>query len=410
MAVISTRTPSAFDEARIVPVRHNWDSAYRMSLEFKTDIITSGNGKEQRRAVRELPRYTFDLSADLTPAEKRGIDMLMAQWGAKQMVMGLEHFSLRMKDWLAPEQTAVQIVPEAETPLSPKAGDTVLLAHYDLRETRTAAGISKTIASFVEESLSEFPPGTQIMPAVRGWLQTDATVTRVTNEVGQAAFTFTVAPESLNSVPAVGTPEYVGAYEVFMKRPNWGQDVDVSYITPRQTVDYGFGRIEQFIPNDYPSWTRQASYVGRTIRETYEAVNFFVRHKGRWKEFLQPTWENDVPFTALAGGGLSILVAGQAFGETYRDSTVFRRIMVRYRDGSFSHHLIDFIEPLPDTESSVIWLTEALPVSELTRENVIGISWVLVSRFASDKMDVDFLTNEVAQFTLTTQTLENFEL
>ena len=76
MAVVSTRTPSASDEVRIVPVRHNWGSAYRVSLEFKTDIITSGNGREQRRAVRELPRHTIDITADLTPAEKFCASML----------------------------------------------------------------------------------------------------------------------------------------------------------------------------------------------------------------------------------------------------------------------------------------------------------------------------------------------
>ena len=104
------------------------------------------------------------------------------------------------------------------------------------------------------------------------------------------------------------------------------------------------------------------------------------------------------------------VVAGEAFGHTYQDSTVFRRVMVRYTDGTVTYHQVEYIQPLPGTESSVVRVIEPLPVDELTPQTVLGISWLLVARFAVDRMDIDFLTNGVAEFSIAMKTLENFEL
>jgi hypothetical protein len=146
------------------------------------------------------------------------------------------------------------------------------------------------------------------------------------------------------------------------------------------------------------------------LRQVYALLNFFQRHKGMNREFFMTTWEDDVPFSSLSGGGLSILINGTSFGIAYKDSTVFRRIMIRYADGTISQHKVDYVEVLPDTFSSVLRVVEPLPVTEITPQNVRGISWVLCARFASDRMDVDFLTSDKASISIPIQTLENNEL
>lgn len=408
--MISTETPKPNDVARIIPLQHNWASSYRISVEYKTDIMTSGNGKEQRRAVRSEPRYYLEANCNMPPDTKRKLDYLMAAWGGKLMAAPVESMVVKTNQLMAPEQKGVQIVPRDEKPFWFDYLQDVVLSHEDMHESRRYMLGGATSISFTDESLTEFPRGTRIRPLVYGWLDTNMSGNRITNTVGTAAYRFLVKPGSPFPAPDIGVPEYVGGLEIFMKKPNWASNVSVEYNWERSLVDYGYGTVEQYSPHDFHSRVTKADFTGRTPKEAYEVMHFYRRHLGMCREFLRPTWEDDIPFAALAGGGLAILIDGTAFGEAYKGSTVFRRIMVRYRDGTFGHHVVDFVETLPDTNASVLWVTEPLPVAELTEANVIGISWVLVSRFAMDRLDVDFLTTNAAQFSMTMQSLENFEI
>ena len=408
--MISSINPLPSDIARIIPLQHNWASPYRISVEYKTDVITSGNGKEQRRAVRAEPRYYTEASCNMGLETKRKLDYLMAVWGGKLMAAPVESLVVRTRQFMAPEQKSVPVSSDPSNPFWAAAKSDLVLSFEDIHESRRYSGGPIGGLMFSDESLTEFPKGTRVRPMVYGWLDANMTGNRLTNTVGTASYRFMVKPGSHFPAPNIGTPEYVGGYEIFMKKPNWASPVAVEYTWERALVDYGYGTVEQYSPFEFHRRNTKADFTGRTPEEAYEVMSFFRRHLGQCREFLRPTWEDDVPFRALAGGGLAIIIDGTAFGQAYKDSTVFRRIMVRYRDGTYGHHVVDFVEVLPDTNTSVLWLTEPLPVAELTSANVIGISWVLVSRFSSDRLDLDFLTTSTAQFSLTMQSLENFEI
>lgn len=415
--VISTLRPSVDDQARIVPVRHNWASPYRLSSEFKTDIMTSENGKEQRRAVRLMPRWNVELQANLARNEKQAFDYLMYGWQSKRMVMGLEHLSLLSTEILAPEsETQNRYRPwnGGEIPFWLANGQTIVLADGNdpsIRETRTLADFTAEHLEFAETTVGTFDFHTQMMVAYDGWLAVEQATNRSTINTGTTNLAFQIRPQNQLVVPNNLVPKtFEGPWEVWTRKPNWANGVEVDHIKYREAIDYGYGRIGQFRPITFPARVTKMNFVGRTLTEAYGDLAFFNRHRGMCNEFLAPTWENDVPYTSLSTSRTDILIDGTAFGTIYKDSTVFRRIMVRYRDGTNIFCKVEQIEPLPDTASSVLRITDPLPNIPLSPETIYGISWALVSRFAVDRMDMDFVTNSVAQYTLTTQSLENFEL
>ena len=414
--VVQTEIPRDTDDFRIFPVAHNWVEPFKYSIEFLTDIITSVNGKEQRRAVRNRPRFIGEYSGTIWKREKLNLELLATGWQNEQVAFPLEHLSLRTTAAMEAEATGVSFepVPEGGPPFWIEAGMPVIIVNGDdkaIRESRHVASVGTSSMEFTETSNGEFPPGSRIMPAYKGFLAQEQSSQHMSTRAGTAQFSVPFRPAAGPSpVPDVGTPIYAGNLEVYPFKPNWAGGVGEDFLWPHKIIDFNYGQWRNWTPVAFPSRLYKFEYAKGTLRGAYEIMSFFQRMKGQRSEFFLPTWQDDIPYTTLAGGGLSILVDGEAFGHVYQDSTVFRRIMVRYVDGSVSYHQVEYIQPLPGTDSSVVRVIEPLPIAELNPQTVTGISWLLVSRFAQDRMDVQFLTGGVSTFTLSMKTLENYEL
>lgn len=408
--VISTIYPSPSDPARIVPLPHSWDRPFRVSFEYQTDILTSSNGKEQRRAVRVSPRLYTEHNFVMDRLDKVAWDAYMAAWQPKPAVIGLEHLAVVLLSTMSAGSFTASVRGFEDAAFYFEPGSTVILSNGRRRETRTVATCGASSITFSDNSPVAWPADTRIMPAGIGQPDNGPNTVRVISRAGTSALRTMFAPDKQPAIPVIGEPELVGGREIFMKRLNWANGPEVQHAWDRDPVDAGFGVVAQYYANAFPTRIFKANYVGKDHTDAYEVINFFMRHYGMNREFLLPTWEDDIPFVAIAGGGLAILVEGTNFAYGYMDSTVFRRIMIRFVDGTYFHDLVDYIEPLPDTDSSVIWLKDMLPVEKMTPANIAGISWVLVSRFAIDRLDVDFLTNSVATFPISMQSLENYEV
>jgi len=411
--VVSTLNPTPVDPYRIFPAAHNWAGDYSVAYEYLTDIITSGNGKEQRRAVRNYPRLTTSGTAVYHGEAKLLMDYYFAAWQPYRSIAPLEHLGLRTTAAMAPEAGSVDFAwSEASAPPWVIGGDTVIIRHGlrpGVMETRTVGGVSPGTISFQDDSLTEFPPGSTIFPTVQGWGKLKPVGSRRSNDVGTMSYSFEVDPTLRIIYPGELDITYVGGKELMSKKPNWRENVDVSFIWDRQPIDYNYGAIGNPVNFSFPSRITKATYLARDRVEAWSAMNFFMRHQGRRMSFFAPTFEDDIPYTALSGGGLAVLIDGTAFAYTYMNSTVHRRITLRMIDGTYSHHVVDYIEALPEGVS-VMWLTDALPVLSLTPETVRGISWCLNSRFATDEQVFVFPSNEVAEFSMSVMSLENFEI
>lgn len=413
MAIISTIRPSDDDEARIFPLPHSWQTGFIVSFEYLTDILTSANGKEQRRAVRNEPRLYAEGGVVFDAMAQVYYDAFQAGWQPRPTIAVMEHQAVKMIAGMGPNNMTAQIAGFESDDFYFPPGSTVVLSDGYRRETRTVSSCGASSITFSDTSPTGWPFGTRIMPAFTSRQGNTQTTQRYTSRAGDGRFKIEADPDADVFIPQVQEESdlvFLGERELFTKRLNWSAGIGLDAQWDRQPLDYGYGVIQQFIANDFPTRVMKMNYAAANLQGAYEIVGFFMRHFGRNREFLLPTWEDDIPYTALAGGGKAILIQGEAFAYAYKDSTVFRRIMVRYTDGTQSHHVVDYIEPLPDTNSSVLWVTDTLPAAQLTPENVQGISWVLNCRFAVDRLDVTFLTNGVSTFPLSFVSLENFEV
>lgn len=429
--VLSTISPDLLETRNIYDAPPNWRDRYRVSYEFKTDIITSGAGIEQRRAVRANPRRFLEWTSHHTRASKLQLDWLMTRGLANEMVVPEAVKYLYMTSALGLEEIAPAVhatvltvtfsspVEPFPDPTSPpywlRPGMTVLLVDKARIESRTVAGFSFDGGTrtgsirFAERSGNVFPVGTRIHAGVYGHLQGEPRTARLTDDVLTIRSQFEVRPGS-EVYADTAPPDLLGVRDLFTRRPNWKDGTEVSYVFARSDIDYDYGAVVREKLCDFPSRLISADFIGRDHEDVQGVIDFFHRQRGRRGDFFLPTWENDIPFLAITGAGYAILIDGVFFGLTYKNSTVFKRIMLRMADGRNLHFEVDFVDVLPDTNGSVLWVRDRLPVEEITPDSVRAISWVLVVRFASDRLDIDWVTDAVAQFSLSFQVLENIDL
>ncbi|MDQ0317726.1 hypothetical protein [Amorphus orientalis] len=413
-------------EARLFPIAPNWDERVRASIEYKTDIITAGVGSEQRRAVRDNPRRVIEFTALLGWQERIVADYFMAGALPYPVVIPdpTRHIVLT-EELVAPYQEnppdgpytfeAAEYVSDTTTETPPawlEVGDTVMVATpytgYQM-EPRTIGGFSANDIFFSDEDGSAFPAYSTVHPVLFGHCRVEPRSVRYSNRVASLPVTFEVIPGSEIFEPTA--PGFtLDGLEVLEIKPNWASSPSMTYSFPREVIDYGYGRIGNHIPYDFPARIMKYEYLARDPGEVKYITDFFMRKRGRRNSFLVPTWEDDVPYQAIGGNGRQIVIADPTFGAIYTGSTVFRRILLRMTDGRLLYFKIESITSLPETGSSVITTVERMPIEEISPATLQGISWVLPVRFGSDRLDVDWVTGSSAQVALTFQTLEDLTI
>lgn len=418
--IIQSEYPKPSDPYAIWPVRHQWAESLTFSIEFKTDIITSSDGTEQRRAVRNTARFAQTISVVLDWGSKLALEDAFTRRQVEGMIVPLDFLPLYAKEALAPTELNLNITNNIADPsVAPfwlEAGDRVVLADPDdywRRETREINTISATVAKFTDANLSEFPRQSYIWPARIAVISPSQAIQLLSSRVGTASsVNIQFSPADFQTIPETGTPFFVGTQEFFTPTPNYGGEAELDFIWPYNLLDYGYGQFTIDKQVKFPSRLYKFEYVFETVEEAFEIIGFFQRRRGMCEHFFFTTWQDDIKVRSITGGGTNIVVDGQRLGATYHSepaNTVFRRILVQYDDGTSTHHRIESVDELPETFSSVVRLQDELPTG-IHPSDIQRVSWVLNGRFAMDRLDCEFMTAGTGRIILPIQSLRNAEL
>lgn len=418
--IVRSEFPTSDDDYSIWPVRHNWAESLTFSLEFLTNIITSSDGTEQRRAVRNEARMSASMSIIMDWQSKRALEDSITRRYAGGMMVALDFLPLNMGEALAPEEDQVGFVNQISDPTVPpfwlSNGQDVMLVDRDrpwVRETRTLASVLAGGVTFNETTTGNFVKWSYILPCYRVlWPQNQA-LTVLSSRVGQqSSIDFRFRVHDFQTIPETGTQFFVGTQEFFQPQPNWAGEGEIDLLWPYNLLDYGYGQFSGDSQIKFPSRVYKFEYMFATVEEAFAIMGFFQRMRGMCSHFFFSTWQDDIEVRAIQGGGSNLVVDGQRLGATYHGApanTVFKRVMVQYTDGTFTHHKIESVDELPDTVSSVVRLQDTLPVGTHL-DDIERVSWVLNGRFATDRLDCEFITAGTGRITLAIQSLRNAEL
>lgn len=390
------------ERARRLPFQVNWADPYQISFEFKTDIVVSRSGREQRRATRQSARKAITYKTMATRAGVRQFNRHMVTWQNRVIIMPEETTFVKTTHAVVAGNTVLEV---ESTPHWLRVGTTVYVRSKDhevVAEIEQIVGTSIRLGTVIERDML---PGAHVMMALYGRLGEELSSDRETNTVFQTDIDFQVTPASEQARILPPAPRVLNGRPLFLMKPNWARRPNLTYIHAREVVDFGVGRTEFFTPIDFS--TRQTQYLfSGSAAKLEEMVEHFVRMRGSAGEFYYPTWEPDlVPSLPVLIGTRALDFVGSDVFDTFSGDTVYRGVMIVLKDGRRFFNTLR--EDITFSDGKTIltmrdeWTFAAEP------EEIEMISWLLVNRFAGDKLTFEWLTREVGQVQATFRTLED---
>lgn len=388
------------------PLAPNWDQSYKLTYSFLTEILRSRSGKEQRIALRTSPRKTLEYQSVAIGSEFNRMKDILWSWQDKSFVMPeLTRYVNTTTSLPAGDDTL--LVDSATTWITD--GTTVMLSYNGASELRVVESITGLSVTFKAVSANSWPAGTRMYAALSGNLAGSMPVNRVTNTLAKVNTRFDVTPLSEPWVEPPAATQTFNDRELFLKKPNWAQDLGVTAQHEVDEIDYTRGPIYRYSPFAFGTEVRRALYLNKTTAEATDLLNFFSRMRGRQGEFYMPTWEYDfAPKVPAEADASSLKVAGPDFAEAYGDSTVHKAVFVMLLDGTLLLRKVVSIEPVVADEitDSLITVDSNWGVS-FSQDSIVMCGWLPVWRLASDDLVMEWVTTTVAQVQMTMQTVED---
>ncbi|WKE65080.1 hypothetical protein PVT67_15665 [Gallaecimonas kandeliae] len=393
--------------AAIFPFAADWSSPVRETREYKTDIIPARSGTEQRRALRSKPRQGLAFDLVLDGSDANAFDY---QLYALQPHYWLLPLWQRQRRLAAPALTGANtLVLDQPLAFEAQAGDDLVLMRAgqapEAQQIESLSTDRKTI-TLADVLAADWPQHASLYPASQAQLTQTFNATRPTAGLVKASLAFELKVD--NRAPAASSLSSdltIGGLEVLQRGINWVDAPEVGFTWAPQRIDGGNGPTSYVTVGDLAPNTRKGTVSCDSRDELDWWLAFFDRCRGRQKPFLMPTWLDlnlQQPLTA----GATFEVAGTELGTYLADDPVHSHLMVRLWDGSLAFFAITGLTVNAADGVTVINTAEAWGEA-YNPWQCLQACLVTSCRLASDRLEVEWVTDEVASFALAVQLVED---
>ena len=357
------------------------------SLEWKTDILNSWNGTEQRVRQRLSPRQRFTLESYLPRSNMQRIDNLLYRSREQAWVMGIwgesrEGSAITQNDTVFNVSTlygdfridSLMLVWESET-------------KYDILQISAKTDTTITSTSGISQSYSS-----PIIMPVRS-VRILGNPTRTTSGFNAILRLNVEVTDNVTLTTSPSTQQY-NSTDTWFEEPLAisAEGSPDSYQHRIQLIDYELGKIEQFAPWDNIRIGRTIEFIFEGQQEIWEFREWLHRRSGRLVPFYQPTFENN--FKISNTGTIGNTITAEDWDYDYdlsgRDNIVFR-----LADGTWEPRQIT-----SSTTGSGTVTVVFTPVLNELASDVIEVSFFGLKRLASDAITLTWLPNDVLRVTL----------
>jgi len=378
---------------------HNWSSPVAENYEFKTDIVTSQSGREQRRSLRRNPRLAIETRINPVGASLIKLRRQLTFWG---------QYPFWQPDWVrrAPAASTVSVgvssIPISAPLRGARVGMKVIIdMPSGSAPTYTLTEVTDAALRLSGPILELMPAGTMVHLAYQGYIPSGQQSQLVTDRVATMISRFEADPTEPLPIDSGVAGQTFAGIEVVTLRPNWQNTVDLSHDYEVYDVDNGRGVKQRYHPVSYNRPTTKWMMRNMDAPRSEAALQFFLRMKGRLRVCYLPSLIDDLPpKTALTKNSDKFKVAGLEAMQ-YWDGAVQRVIRIEGVDGTIWYRrVVSMAQATADTEVRVDtpW-PSALAVKQ--------ISWMSRCRLASDLLVLSWLSDTISECDLTFTLLED---
>ena len=403
LSIIGTRGGSAV----FAPA---WTAPLVQMIEFKTSVTSSLSNREQRQAERLEPRIRLSY-----PYMAFVGGIAVSETALREFLRTKAHLQASGPVWTDFVRTTAFIplgtdIIDIDT-LPSWITATSTIAVYDpstntpILATIAAVNVGAGQITVTGGMAFDIPDGAKIYRFESMWFDPSNTVNFQTNKVSSAEITFLLDPANLTYDSPPVAPKTLAGREVFDTKEDWAGPPAITFERVGRSLDYGIGVFERKSDADYTGEVTSLSFLGKTKAETVLLRDVFMRARGRQGEFWRPVFTSDLSVKALpAVGATTLVIEGSAVGSAYIDSVMHRGVRFTKVDGTTEDYTVIAVSFNDLTDETYFELGEPWR-SVGGIGNIARTNWLYVSRFASDTLTVEWITDEIGQIKMNIQSL-----
>lgn len=375
--------------SRIVGFEFPFEAPATEILEWKTQVLISNNGTEQRIRLRKAPRQAFSVRYPLQHADLRKAQNKAYGWATRRWAVPLWSEAQKLSGNIASGVTTFNI----DTTKSDyrNVGLIYLYESNDKNLTVDTNSITTTAVN-LKKPLSSAFSSPWVMPVriatAKGNLR------RTTNGFDGAIEVNYDVVDNIDLGAGTAPTQYLG-YDIYTDEVLTGEELTDTYVARVDRVDYDSGIVATYAPWTYIRPRREFFYILQGMSDIWAFRKWLHRRAGRMQPFWIPTFEDDLQLTNTE---LTISDTIKVKSDYYRDFGKDRKhlaIMFKTKTWSFVE-----VTSTSDIGNGITQMSITPALSAVDPKTVEKICFLGLKRLDSDRVELRWDTNRTLTCTL----------
>jgi len=369
--------------------RPTWDRGILERLEWKTDVLRSYNGREQRRKLRKGARRSVEFDVLISDADRRQLETTVGGWQARVWALPVW--------WSARTPTAPISLGATSIAISTANSDfaagglAIVLAPDGTNEVVEIDTVGASALNLRRPTASAWSTLAQVFPAIPARMDQAVALARFTGSAAylRARFTGTEPADFTAATPAT---TFLG-YPAITARPLMAGEIGLGMRRKVEEIDGDVGAIYVDDEAGLPLLDQSHGWLAVTEGEAAALRGLLYLLAGRFGAVWLPSFADDFTVRAnIAAGAAAIDVVHTNYGRYLVGTPGRNHLAIFLRSGAVSLHKISgSVEVDATTERLTLSPTVA---SSIATSDILAVSFLSLVRLGSDAVEVQHWTGE----------------
>jgi hypothetical protein len=375
------------------PFDANWINPVLERLEWNTNIIPAYDKSEQRRQIREFPRWEWEFTFDVKDQSRRLFENLLYGWGARIWALPIWTDAALLTEDLLAGATLIELEQTAGRDYH-VGGIGLILSKDGSFESFEISVVNATSIELQSGLASSWPAGSKVFPARTARLIDPRASGHEHRNYARGSARFR-STEEIERAALEETTTYRGA-PVMTVEANWREALEIDYTRAIDIFDPGYGRDSQTdearlaLPVHSFLWTM----LSRADVDYFRA--WLYARRGRARGVWIPTWSDDLVIVDTVGDtqqNINVEACGLTY---YAKADVHRRdVRIQLRDGTVFYRRVS-APVVVDAHTERLTLDTSLGQT-LEPEDFERLSWMHYVRLDSDSIELSWDSPDAAE-------------
>jgi hypothetical protein len=375
--------------AILIGAEPNWLEPVVERLEWMTEVNTTYDGTEIRRALRQVPRRYLEYTARITLHQLQRIENLIYTFFDYAFVVPIWTNVCHIAQ---PTYETDDYIIVDNTPIVEPLNVFVIWERYDsyiICETIERVGNRLNLRYPLGV---EYPVGTKVFPVTNGRLTQNVTMASYSSQARDIQLKFLL--EQKDYLPKAPPPDKFKDIEILTQQPNWREALNGSWDSEQKIMDNNYGKVA-VIPHGRNNKRRGFTWLLKNYGEVKQLYQLLDRLRGRQKRIYIPTFNMDFYLEKPYITGQTSITVTQNNFEIMGIDEDHRYIMLRFVGRPYLiREIISYAE---QADGNVQLNLDSIIPFNFVREDLKGIHWVKLYRLAEDGIEIAWRSAGVAE-------------